>query len=423
MNVIYNQPISATYYLQDMQSGTAPNVIRVTSDSAGAVFAKGYLLNLSQYLAPSYFRQFLPLAMQDWNLSGSVYGLPDNLNYVFMFYNRKYVSAPPNTTAQLIQVAEQINKTYGVWGVAYGASTEWGYRFAAWFAGFGGQIFVLRNGTPFPDLNSSAMVSALEFWHNMTYVLRVNYLAPSPGTEDSLFTQNKAAIIFDGTWHVRSYFSALGCDLGAAPLPVVNYTGLHAMPFIGSMGWAIATPKASGATQEQVEASLLFVEFMTNYTNEWNLWTYARDIPALQSAYQAALQQLSQPTSNQTQGCLDQVMKGVLEKAQYGQRFPNVPQMQYYWPSFHKYADWYFFYNNVTAQQAAQDMEQYFISQLQANGLLTPSTYRPTPAKAASQLPEAMSKLRGLGVSVGGPEVITLLTVLLSAMVGLARRR
>nr|MCG2882645.1 extracellular solute-binding protein [Acidilobus sp.] len=394
VEVQYGAPVGTSPYLQEAQAGQAPIVIRETSDAGGALFAAGVLVNLSQYLPPSYFSQFNPTAVEDWTLNGAVYGLPDNINYIVMFYNKKFITAPPNTTDQLIQIAEQVNKTYGVWGIAYGVGDDWGYRFAAWFAGFGGQIFTTVNGKIYPALNSSAMVNALEFWYNLTYNLRVNYLAPSSGAggvEGQLFMANKAAIIFDGPWDLMTYFNALGCSLGAAPLPVVSSTGLYAAPLIGSTGWVITTPQANGVPKSQwnatLHAALLFIEFMTNYTNEINLWNYARDIPALKSAYNYAISQLSQPATNQTVACLNQVMKGVLEQSLHGQKFPNIPQMAYYWPSFHQYAVWYFTYRNLSAVQAAQGMESYFISQLQANGLLDPALIATLQNLMVAELP------------------------------------
>lgn len=73
---------------------------------------------------------------------------------------------------------------------------------------------------------------------------------------------------------------------------------------------------------------------------------------------------------------LNQIMKGILEQAQYGQQFPNIPQMAYYWNSFHQYAS-EFFANKINASQAAQGMEQAFIQALIQNGLL--STFLPLP--------------------------------------------
>ncbi|ADL18496.1 Maltose/trehalose/maltodextrin ABC-transporter, extracellular substrate-binding protein [Acidilobus saccharovorans 345-15] len=392
VEVEYGAGVGTSPYTSEAQAHDAPIIIRDTSDSAGALFAAGILVNLSQYLPQSYFQRFNPTAIEDWTLNGSVYGLPDNINYIVMFYNKKYVPEPPNTTDQLIQIAEQVNKS-GVWGIAYGASDEYGYRFAAWFAGFGGQIFVTQNGKVVPALNSTAMVNALNFWYNLTYNLKINYLAPSTGAggaEGQLFMENKAAIIFDGPWDLKPYFQALGCDLGAAPLPVVSQTGLYAEPFIGSTGWSITTPQANGVPASQwnatLHAALLFIEFMTNYSNEYGLFEYAGDIPALNSAYQAALQNLSAPTSNQTLACLHQVIKGILEQSQHGQKFPNVPQMAYYWNSFHQYAS-EFFAGKINAQQAAQGMEQAFVSSLQSAGLLSPAQLPPSEVLTAPELP------------------------------------
>ena len=393
VEVEYGAGIGTSPYTSEAQAHDAPIIIRDSSDSAGALFAAGILVNLSQYLPPSYFSRFNPTAIQDWTLNGSVYGLPDNINYIVMFYNKKFITAPPNTTDQMIQMAEQVNKS-GVWGIAYGASDESGYRFAAWFAGFGGQIFTTVNGKIYPDLNSTAMVNALEFWYNLTYNLRVNYLAPTAGAggvEGQLFMANKAAIIFDGPWDLITYFNALGCNLGAAPLPVVSSTGLYAAPLIGSTGWVITTPQANGVPKSQwnatFHAALLFIEFMTNYTNEMNLWNYARDIPALKSAYNYAISQLSQPAPNQTVACLNQVMKGILEQSLHGQKFPNIPQMAYYWTSFGRYALWYFSFRNLSAVQAVQGMESYFISQLQANGLLDPAPIAALENLMVAELP------------------------------------
>jgi len=288
-----------------------------------------------------------------------------------MFYNKKFVPYPPNTTEQLVQIAESVNKTYHVWGIAYGAGDEYGYRFAAWFAGFGGQIFATNNGKVVPSLNSTAMVNALNFWYNLTYNLKVNYLAPSTGAggaEGQLFVANQTAIIFDGPWDLNAYLQALGPNLGAAPLPLVSQTGLRAAPFIGSTGFLIASPQASGATQLQIKAALIFVLYFTNYQADLRLWEVAHDIPANLQAYNEALSQLKEGMLKPTY--LNQIMEGILEQAQYGQQFPNIPQMAYYWNSFHQYAS-EFFANKINSTQAAQGMEQAFIQALVQNGLMS----------------------------------------------------
>ncbi|MCY0860667.1 MAG: extracellular solute-binding protein [Sulfolobaceae archaeon] len=385
VEVTYGVGVGTSQFETAAKAGKAPIVYRDTSDSGGALFAAGLVLNLSQYLPPSIVNLYLPTAIQDWELNGSLYGLPDNINYIVMFYNKHYVPYPPNTTAQLIQIAEQVNKTYGIWGIAYGASDEYGYRFAAWFAGFGGSIFTTTSsGQIIPALNSTAMAEALNFWYNLTYNLHINYLAPSTGAggaEGQLFIANKTAIIFDGPWDLNAYLQALGPNLGAAPLPVVSQTGLRAAPFIGSTGWLIATPQASGATQMQIKAALIFILYVTNYQSDLRLFQVAHDIPANVQAYNEAIAELN--AGELQPSYLNQIMEGILEQAKYGQKFPNIPQMAYYWNSFHQYAS-EFFANKINATQAAQGMEQAFIQSLVQNGLL--SEILPLPAMYALYL-------------------------------------
>jgi len=371
VEVTYGVGVGTSQFETAAEAGKAPIVYRDTSDSGGALFAAGLVLNLSQYLPQSITSLYLPTAIDDWTLNGSLYGLPDNINYIVMFYNKKFVPYPPNTTNQLIQIAEYVNKTYHVWGIAYGASQEYGYRFAAWFAGFGGNIFTTMNGQVYPALNNTAMVNALNFWYNLTYNLHINYLAPSTGAggaEGQLFIANKTAIIFDGPWDLNAYLQALGPNLGAAPLPIVSQTGLRAAPFIGSTGFLIASPQASGATPMQIKAALIFVLYFTSYQADLRLWDVAHDIPANVQAYNEAITELNEGKLQPSY--LNGIMKGILEQAQYGQKFPNIPQMAYYWNSFHEYAS-EFFAGKISANAAAQGMEQAFVQALVQNGLLS----------------------------------------------------
>lgn len=371
VEVTYGVGVGTSQFETAAKAGQAPIVYRDSSDSGGALFAAGLVLNLSQYLPSGITSLYEPVAVKDWELNGSLYGLPDDINYIVMFYNKKFVTYAPNTTNQLIQIAEQVNKTYHVWGIAYGASEEYGYRFAAWFAGFGGQIFTTNSGQVVPALNTTAMINALNFWYNLTYNLKINYLAPSTGAggaEGQLFEANQTAIIFDGPWDLDAYLQALGPNLGAAPLPIVSQTGQRAAPFVGSTGWMIATPQASGASQLQIKAALIFILFVTNYQSDLRLWEVAHDIPANAQAYNEALMQLKEGQLQPSY--LNQIMEGILEQAKYGQPFPNIPQMAYYWNSFHQYAS-EFFAQKITASQAAQGMEQVFIQSLVQNGLMS----------------------------------------------------
>lgn len=372
--------IATANFISAAKAGQAPNVYRDTSDDAGKLFAAGLLLNVSAYINPSDIEaSFIPVAVQNFKLGNSIYGLPDNVNYIVMFYNKKFINDQLTQklvgttvnnldTNKLLKVCQYINSTYKVWCIAYGAGTEWGYRFAAWFAGFGGQIFDSRG---MPMLNSSAMVKAMNFWYNMTYVWKYNAPGMAPSLEQQLFTQNMTAIIFDGPWSLMTYTKALGPNLGAAPLPIISATGRRAAPFIGSTGWVISVPQASGATQAQIYASLAFIAYATGQAAEMNLWTFAGDIPAQVQAYNTVMSLLG--AGKLTPAYLNDVYKGILEQAQYGQKFPNIPQMGFYWNCFHTYFTLFFANKTISAPQAAQEMQSCMISNMQQAGLMPAS--------------------------------------------------
>jgi arabinogalactan oligomer/maltooligosaccharide transport system substrate-binding protein len=373
VDVTYGVGVGCSQFEEAAKGHDAPIVYRDTSNSGGALFCAGLLLNLSEYLPPQVFSLYLNCSISDWSIGKAVYGLPDDINYIVMFYNKQYVPYAPNTTCEMVKIAEEVNTTDHVWGIAYGASDEYGYRFAAWFAGFGGQIFTTQNGQVVPALNSTAMVDALNFWYNLTYDLHINYLAPSTGAggaEGELFEAGKAAIIFDGPWDLNAYLQALGSNLGAAPLPAVSQTGIRAEPFLGATGWMISNPSVSGATPLQIKAALIFILFVTNCQSDYRLWCIAHDIPANKIAYNEAMAELK--AGKLTPSYLNQIMEGILEQAQYTQKFPNIPQMAYYWNSFHTAAS-EFFAQQINAQTAAQTMESNFINCLKKNGLLSSS--------------------------------------------------
>ncbi len=372
--------IATANFVSAAKAGQAPNVYRDTSDDAGKLFAGGLLLNISKYINPADINAaYIPVAVKNFMLGSSIYGLPDNVNYIVMYYNKKFlndtltqkmfgVGVDQLNTNQLLQLCQYINSTYKVWCVAYGAGQEWGYRFAAWFAGFGGRIFDERG---MPQLNSSAMVKAMEFWYNMTYVWNYNAPGVTPSLEQQLFTQNMTAIIFDGPWDLKIYQKALGPNLGAAPLPTISMTGMRAAPLIGSTGWVIASPQASGASQQQIYASLAFIAYVTSKDAEMNLWNFAGDLPAQKQAYDTVMTLLS--SGGLQPAYMNDVYKGILEQAQYGQKFPNVPQMGFYWPCFHQYFTLYFANRTISAAQAAQEMESCMISNMQQAGLMPSS--------------------------------------------------
>ncbi|MCE4607496.1 MAG: hypothetical protein F7B61_00855 [Caldisphaeraceae archaeon] len=95
-----------------------------------------------------------------------------------------------------------------------------------------------------------------------------------------------------------------------------------------------------------VAAPRIFVLYVTNAQSDYRLFSVVHDIPANAIAYSKAISLLNQGKLQPSY--LNGIMKGILQQAQYGQKFPNIPQMSYYWKSFHTYAS-EFFASKITA--------------------------------------------------------------------------
>ena len=212
-----------------------------------------------------------------------------------------------------------------VWGLAYGLGTDSGYRSAAWFPAFGGQIF---NANEMPVLNSTADINAISFLYNLTYKYHVSPTGlTSMQQQYDLFESNDSAFMIDGPWDQSLYESYLGSNLNVTALPYDNATGNWPEPIWGSVGYFISSPAASGITSSQIWASLKFIEMETNLTAQINLFDKAGDFPSLI----AAGNYIANHTHN------DPLIGGWLAQEQHTQPQPGFVNMNYYWPNFHTY--------------------------------------------------------------------------------------
>lgn len=325
VDITYGVSVGSTNFVTDATSGTAPNVYRDSSDNGGSLYAGGLLVNLSKYLPSTVFTSYTSGTISDFTLNGAVYGLPVNTNGIAMYYNKALLpnGQPPTNTYQMIQDAINVtNMGSSYLGMPYDIGATSGYRFAAWFPAFGGEIF---NSTGYPMLNSSQDIAAMSWVWNWTVKYHVNQPGLSgESDEQAYFESNHSAFMFDGPWDQSTYLKALGSNLGVAAIPINNATGLWPQPLWGSIGYVVSDNKASGASSAQIWASIQFVEEMTNYTAQMNLYTQAGDLPSLTAvgSYVSA-----HPGT-------DPLISGWIAQEDHTQKFPNIPQMAYYWTPF-----------------------------------------------------------------------------------------
>ena len=64
---------------------------------------EGLLLDLTERVSPDFLQQFLPEAVENMRYDGRLYGIPESLNVLALFYNPTLVADPPIDVQQLMQ--------------------------------------------------------------------------------------------------------------------------------------------------------------------------------------------------------------------------------------------------------------------------------------------------------------------------------
>jgi arabinogalactan oligomer/maltooligosaccharide transport system substrate-binding protein len=158
---------------------------------------------------------------------GSLYGLPLSYKSTALFYNRRLVPKPPETTDELVALGRALtDRAQGRFGLVYEANRL--YFHAPWLSGFGGWLFDAGGRL---DLVNDGAIRALGFARALD---GPDGIVP-PEVEGhlvaSLFNDGRAAMAITGPWFLGEVKD--GLDFGVAPLPTVSATGLPAAPFLG----------------------------------------------------------------------------------------------------------------------------------------------------------------------------------------------
>ena len=222
-------------------------------------------------------------------------------------YNRRYMQDEevPATTDELLSYMEA-NTGRGRYGFVEQHSTA--YYSAAWIHGFGGSI-IDSQGEPFPD--PDAVKDALR------YHLKFVELMPGEteyATVNTLFLEGKADATIGGPWMVPSARAA-EIDLGIAPMPVVDATGMALAPYSGVQGVHVLKFAAENKT-ETVKA---FLAALTAPEVGVSLALASGCAPANSKCYE------DPAVAN------DALVQAMRETAQIAVPMPNIPEMDVMW--------------------------------------------------------------------------------------------
>ena len=288
--------------------GKGPDIFIYAQDRLGGWIEAGNTVEpIDFFIEDQTKARFIPTTLQAMTYQGTIYGLPFNYKEITMIYNKKLVSTPPKTTAELVAVAKKLTdpKT-GKFGLVYSYADF--YYHAALMNGFGGGVFKGRT----PTLNSPENIKSQELLMRWVDTDKILPREPSTALVTSLFNEGKAGIVFSGPWFLGEI--AKSVDYGLAMLPTINEAGgKPMMPWITVEGLYIAAPS------KNKEAAYDFIQYATGDASGKIMALEGRQTPANKAVY------------NDPKVGNDPILKAFRQQVDKAVPMPNLPEMTMVW--------------------------------------------------------------------------------------------
>jgi arabinogalactan oligomer/maltooligosaccharide transport system substrate-binding protein len=249
-----------------------PDLFVFGQDRLGDWIERKVLDPLDQVVDPAMRQRFIPATVQAMTYRGKVYGLPLSYKVITLIYNKKLVSTPPKTTAELAVLAKRLtNRSAGMYGLAYLYGDY--YYHAALQNGFGGRAF---DAEMRPVLDLPENVKAAEL------LLRwIDDFLPHEDLSEarivSLFNDGKAAMLFDGPWILGDLSKQV--PYGLAQLPMVSGENQPMRPWMTVEGMYVTS------TCKQKEAAYDFLRYMAEADAAKVMALDGDQLPAHQKVY------------------------------------------------------------------------------------------------------------------------------------------
>ncbi len=285
----------------------APDMYLFAHDKIGVYAEMGVISPISDFMDVSVAGGYVPITVEGATYKGKVYQAPLYFETLLFMYNKKYMKEAdiPATTEQLYDYMQRKTK-YGHYGFVEQHSTP--YYAAGWIHGFGGSI-LSRDGTP--GLNTEETIAALQYHKKFVDLM--------PGeteyaTVNTLFTEGMAHATIAGPWFVPTVRNA-GIDVGIAPMPIVDETGLPIAPYSGVQGLHVLKVHA----EEKKDAITKVLKVLCQPEVSISLAKATGCAPALESCYE--LEEVKR----------DALIMAMRTTAETAIPMPNTPELDVMW--------------------------------------------------------------------------------------------
>ncbi len=285
-------------YTTDVAAGGGPDMFIAPNDNLGDEARAGLLADITD-LAAGQLDGVSQLGIDGMSLDGKLYGIPETLKAVTLWYNKELLPTPPATTDELLKLMQDGTEV----AFTYGCYHDYGF-----FSAFGGEIFD-SNWKVIAD-QGTGVVDAMTWLNQLYQISKANSWTKNDSDGLAPFTEGKAVAIVNGNWAMGDYKTALGDKLGVAPLPA-GPAG-PAKPMLGVDGFYFNPNSANK------EAALKVALYLTNVKSQTVMMTDAGHVPVRTDIT------ITDPL---IQGLVDAFNTGATIR-------PQVPQLGLYWSNF-----------------------------------------------------------------------------------------
>lgn len=270
-------------FLTAMAGGQGPDAYQSAHFPVmGDWIKQGFALDLSEYWADYADKDhFLSSAMAHATVDGKVYGIPNSVYVMGLFYNKDHFAdagldpeAPPQTWEEFVEVGKKLASNdgsrypYALLGMDW---ADWYFEYYVWQAG--GDLTTLReDGTVELDFTKEPTVKALEYYRDMKWKHKLvqNNVLQSYDENMNDFLQGRASMVVTSHQWISSFVNN-GLNFGFAPMPK-GPAGV-APSQTGGQFWII-NPTVSKAKQD---AAWTYITYMMSKEVQEKLMTFAEE--------------------------------------------------------------------------------------------------------------------------------------------------
>lgn len=294
--------------------GKGPELVYGPQDQVGPFKVMGIIAPIDTLFSSDFLSSFNEKAMI--KSDNHVWMIADKLgNHLTLVYNKDLVKNPPKTDRELIEIGKKLTKDLNGDGKPDQYGLVWNYTepffFIPFLTGFGGWVFDENYN---PTLHSDAMVRGLKFIADLRDKYKIIPGEADYEIADVLFKEGRAGMLINGDWSWASYIKA-GINLGIAPLPLIEETGLYAAPMISAKGYSIN----SNADPKKLPAIKKLLEFLLSPENQLETSLELNTFPTRNELYNHPFFQKNEILINSKR------------QIELGKAMPIVPEMRAIW--------------------------------------------------------------------------------------------